>query len=323
MRLTSFQRLALTTTFVTYVLIGVGGLVRASGAGLGCPDWPRCFGSWIPPASAEALPPQFDATQFNPTLMWTEYLNRVLGMAVGFAIVATTVSAWRRHRRNGRVVWPIVAAVVLTGFQGWLGGRVVAHDLAPWIVTVHMVVALVIVQLLLWATMESLVAGRPTPVHPSPSLRAFGWWTWAATALLLGQVALGTIVRARVDVALDAGVPRADALSTAGAIDTAHREGAALVALAIVALCLWGWLRHSGHRALVLAASSALGLVAAQVAVGSVLAGSALPPAAQVAHLTLASLLLGALTALALVAWRWPASASAVPASALASAPTA
>lgn len=323
MRLTSFQRLALTTTFVTYVLIAVGGLVRASGAGLGCPDWPRCFGSWIPPVSAEALPPQFDATQFNPTLMWTEYLNRVLGMAVGFAIVATTVSAWRQHRGHGRVVWPIVAAVVLTGFQGWLGGRVVAHELAPWIVTVHMVVALVIVQLLLWATMESLVAGRPAPVHPSPGLHAFGWWTWAATALLLVQVGLGTIVRSSVDVALDAGVPRADALSNAGAADTAHREGAALVALAIVTLWLWVWLRQSGHRALMLAANGTLGLLAAQVAVGSVLAGLPLPPAAQVAHLTLASLLLGALTALALVAWRWPASADAVPAPALASTPTA
>ena len=79
-RYTSFQKLALWTTAVTYFLILVGGLVRASGAGLGCPDWPRCFGSWIPPASAAELPPQFDASQFNRTLMWTEYLNRLLGV---------------------------------------------------------------------------------------------------------------------------------------------------------------------------------------------------------------------------------------------------
>src|SRR5207247_1836170 len=100
-RFSSFQRLALCTTAITYFLILVGGLVRASGAGLGCPDWPRCFGSWIPPASAAQLPPQFDPSLFNPTLMWTEYLNRLLGVTVGFLILATVVSAWRHRRRGG------------------------------------------------------------------------------------------------------------------------------------------------------------------------------------------------------------------------------
>ncbi len=121
--MSSFQRLAVWTTATTYVLILVGGLVRASGAGLGCPDWPRCFGSWIPPASAEELPAPFDASQFNPTLMWTEYLNRLLGVTVGFLIFATLVSAIRHHRRVAGILWPTVAAFLLTGFQGWLGGR--------------------------------------------------------------------------------------------------------------------------------------------------------------------------------------------------------
>ena len=124
---TPFMRLALWTTALTYALILVGSLVRASGAGLGCPDWPRCFGSWIPPMSAEALPPQFSADQFNATLMWTEYLNRVLGVTVGLFILATVVAAWRHHRREGHILWPTVGALLLTGYEGWLGGRVVAH----------------------------------------------------------------------------------------------------------------------------------------------------------------------------------------------------
>jgi len=313
MRLTSFQRLAVTTTLLTYLLIGVGGLVRASGAGLGCPDWPRCFGSWIPPASAAALPPQFDPAQFNPTLMWTEYLNRLLGVSVGFAILGTTVAAWRRHRRHPRILWPIVAALLLTGFEGWLGGRVVAHELAAWIVTAHMLVALVIVQLLLWATVESLIVDRPS-ARPSGALRGFGWAAWAATAVLLVQVAFGTLVRGRVDDALDAAVPRAEALATVGMLDTTHRELAALVTLAVVGLWLWAWLRHGTHGPLVRAASAALAVVVAQLVAGMVLAGASLPPAAQVSHLTLASLLLGALTAVALVAWRWPAETLAPPA---------
>ncbi len=198
---TSFQRLAIAATAITYLLIAVGGLVRASGAGLGCPDWPRCFGSWIPPASAAELPPEFDPTQFNPTLMWTEYLNRLLGVTVGFAILAATVSAWRHHRRHPRILWPVVAAVLLTGFQGWLGGRVVAHDLAAWIVTVHMVVALVIVSLLLVAVLESMTNGKPG-VAP-PGRRAIARWTCLVIAVSLFQVGLGTQVRGRVDAALD------------------------------------------------------------------------------------------------------------------------
>ncbi len=155
-RLSSFQRLTLWTTAITYFLIFVGGLVQASGAGLGCPDWPRCFGGWVPPMSVADLPPQFDPSQFNPTLMWTEYLNRVLGMAVGLFILATVVSAWRHHRREPRILRTSIAALLLTGFQGWLGGRVVAHELAAWIVTVHLIVALVIVQMLLYVTVRSM-----------------------------------------------------------------------------------------------------------------------------------------------------------------------
>ncbi len=305
MRFTPFQRLAITTTALTYLLIAVGGLVRASGAGLGCPDWPRCFGSWIPPTSAAALPPEFDPALFNPTLMWTEYLNRLLGVSIGLAIFATTVSAWRRHRHAPRILWPTVAALLLTGYQGWLGGRVVAHELAPWIVTAHMVVALVIVQLLLWATVESLVAARPAGIAAPARLTLFAWAAWAVTALLLVQVGVGTQVRGAVDDALPV-LPRAEVLVSIGAIDTWHRELAAIVALAVVGLWVWAWLGHAANGPLRHTASAALGAVAVQIAAGMALAGFALPPAAQVIHLTVSSLLLGALTALALVAWRWP-----------------
>jgi len=92
-RFDAFQKLALATTATTYLLILVGGLVRAAGAGLGCPDWPKCFGSWVPPTGADQLPPGFDPAQFNPALAWTEYLNRLLGVLVGCLIFATLVAA--------------------------------------------------------------------------------------------------------------------------------------------------------------------------------------------------------------------------------------
>jgi len=287
-RLTSFQRLAIWTTATTYFLILVGGLVRASGAGLGCPDWPRCFGSWIPPASVADLPPQFDPSQFNPTLMWTEYLNRILGAAVGLLIFATAISAWRHHRRDPHILWTTIAAFLLVGFQGWLGGQVVANELAAWIVTVHLIVAIIIVQLLLYATYMAGAQG-------SQGLQGATTVIGLLIALTLLQAGFGTQVRGAVDVALDAGIARELALGTVGRLDYIHRDLAFGLLLACTLVTLW---LMSKRSALVPWSFVVLGLAAAQIAVGLYMAYGYLLPAAQVGHLTLSSLLLGAETVL-------------------------
>src|SRR5687768_8189132 len=215
-RFTSFQRLALWTTATTYFLILVGGLVRASGAGLGCPDWPRCFGSWVPPMSAADLPTGFEVSQFNPVLMWTEYLNRLLGATVGVLIFATVISAWRHHRHCARIFRPTLAAFLLVGFEGWLGGVVVQNELAAWIVTIHLVVALVIVSLLLYATVYAFFAGGAAhPLHGRPR-RPLALSVLGLIILTTVQVTLGAQVRERVDHALDAGTSRPAALATVG-----------------------------------------------------------------------------------------------------------
>ena len=308
-RFSPFQRLAIGTTAITYFLILVGGLVRASGAGLGCPDWPKCFGSWIPPASAAELPAQFDPSQFNQMLMWTEYLNRLLGVSVGLLILGTVVSAWRHHRNDPRILWSTIAALLLTGFQGWLGGRVVAHELAAWIVTAHLVVALVIVSLLLYATVtafedqpegfdKTFGGGRPSGL------------SILATAVLilftLIQVAIGAQVRGHVDSALDASVPRSQALGTVGFLDGLHRNTALIVLVftVLVAWVVWnGDTDRSGPKRW---AAAVVALAVAQVALGVVMAYVSLAPAAQVAHLTTASLLLGAEMVLLLLLRRQP-----------------
>jgi len=304
-RLSSFQTLALWTTGTTYVLILVGGLVRASGAGLGCPDWPRCFGGWIPPASAADLPAGFEASQFNATLMWTEYLNRLLGVAVGLLILATLVSAWRHHRHTPRIFWPTLAAFLLVGFQGWLGGVVVQQELAAWIVTVHMVVALVIVSLLLYATVYAFLAGRGDPTGtPGTTRQPLAWATLALITVTLLQVILGTQVREGIDHALDAGVARADALATVGRFDMWHREAALLVSAATAWVVWLVWTRHRRERTLIRATVVMTVFVGLQIVLGVSMAYLLLTPPAQVAHLTASSLLLGAETVVLLLA-RW------------------
>ena len=312
-RLSSFQTLALWTTGTTYFLILVGGLVRASGAGLGCPDWPRCFGGWFPPASAAELPPGFEPSQFNPALMWTEYLNRLLGVTVGILIFATLVSAWRHHRQTPRIFWPTVAAFVLVAFQGWLGGVVVQQELAAWLVTIHMVVALVIVSLLLYATVYAFFArGAAVRVH-GHGRRLLAWSALVLMVTTLGQVVLGTQVRERIDEAIDAGIARTEALATVGAFDRWHREGALVILIGAV-LVVWIVLsRHRDERALMEAAAVLAALVALQILLGISMAYLALTPSAQVAHLTASSLLLGAETVVFLLArWLPPRSATAI-----------
>ncbi len=302
-RLSSFQRLAIFTTAITYLLILVGGLVRASGAGLGCPDWPRCFGSWIPPASAAELPPEFDPSQFNAMLMWTEYLNRLLGVTVGLLILATVVSAWRHHRRDPGILWSAIAALLLTAFQGWLGGRVVAHELAAWIVTVHLIVALIIVSLLLYATVSAFRPLAPAFARQCDSSSGeAGSLAHATTSravaflvlVTLIQIALGTQVRGRIDAALDASVPRVDALGTVGVLDSLHRDSALAVGVGALLVAFIVWRRRPTRPALQFWAAAAVALALSQIVLGVVMAYVSLAPAAQVAHLTVASLLLGA-----------------------------
>ena len=234
--------------------------------------------------------------------MWTEYLNRLLGITVGFLILATTVSAWRHHRHQPRIVWATTAALLLVGYEGWLGGRVVAHELAAWIVTAHLVVALVIVQLLLYVTVQSaqgaqgaLGAQSAKGAQGAQSARVLQIACGALIAVTLLQIGLGTQVRGAVDAALDSGVARDLAVATVGRLDYLHRDLAFIVLAASAALMLW--LLYSRANAVVVRWSGvALALAVVQVGLGVVMAYGSLFPSAQVAHLTIASLLLGAQT---------------------------
>ena len=84
-----FRIFTILSTILTYILIFVGGMVRVAGAGMGCPDWPKCFGRWIPPTSLDQLPDHIDPAKFNIVLAWIEYGNRLFGALVGLSIAIT------------------------------------------------------------------------------------------------------------------------------------------------------------------------------------------------------------------------------------------
>jgi len=150
-----FFRSAIISTFLSYLLIFVGGLVRVSGSGLGCPDWPKCFGRWIPPTSIEQIPSHIDPTAFNIVLAWIEYGNRMLGIIVGLSITLMTVIALVYFRNNSKILYSSLVSLFLVGANGGLGAIVVSSVLNPFIVSLHMILALFLVSVLSYATIES------------------------------------------------------------------------------------------------------------------------------------------------------------------------
>jgi cytochrome c oxidase assembly protein subunit 15 len=233
--------------------------------------------------------------------MWTEYLNRLLGVMVGFLIFATAISAWRHHRHQPRILWTTIAAFLLVGFEGWLGGRVVAHELAAWIVTAHLIVAIVIVQLLLFATFEAYAPAPRAPQAPQALQAPFVIASLILLTLL--QAGFGTQVRGHIETAINDGVARGAALATVGRLDYLHRDLAFVVLIAATLLTLWLLSRRS-PLILIRWAFMVLLLSIAQIIFGVVMAYGSLVPAAQIGHLTVASLLLGAETVLWLLSRR-------------------
>lgn len=291
-----FQKLALTTLVFTFLLIGVGGFVRAAGAGLGCPDWPKCFDRWIPPTEVSQLPGHIDPIDFNFELAWIEYLNRLVGVFVGFLILTTAAIAWLDHRPERAVLRPAFLALLLVAFQGWFGGQVVAYELDPRFVTIHLLVALAIVSALIYAAFSSFATEGLLQIQVVIPRRVKRVVT-AATALCAAQILVGALVRGSIDV-IGSAIPNLERhllLERVGWLDDLHRTGGFVVALSCLAIA-FALRRVAGSKSLV----GRIGMLpaacaAVQFAAGVGLAHLALPPGLQVVHIFMASLLFGSL----------------------------
>ena len=131
--MTRFQRLALTAAVTTFLLVVVGAVVRSTGSGMGCPDWPTCHGALIPPLSDGAA--------------WIEWIHRTIAVVVGLLVLALVVVALRSHRAERSLVVASIAALLLTVFQAYLGKVTVDTGNAGQWVTAHLATAMVLLGL--------------------------------------------------------------------------------------------------------------------------------------------------------------------------------
>lgn len=238
-----FLSSAKTALVLVYLVIIAGALVRMTGSGMGCPDWPKCFGYYIPPTEEKELlytagkeyskgqviimeerllvakedfvaTTAFDQSHwaqytkhnyaiFNPFHTWVEYLNRLVGALAGIACLIALFFSFSFWKENKKLVFFNLFICFLMGFQAWLGKTVVDSVLNPYKITTHMLAALLIVAVQLYVINYVQETKKTKKVDPE-----FKWVLFAALGLTIIQIVFGTQVRESVDTVIEAGLPK-------------------------------------------------------------------------------------------------------------------
>jgi cytochrome c oxidase assembly protein subunit 15 len=301
---------------VVLLLILAGGIVRSSGSGMGCPDWPLCFGQVIPPLVESDLPANYQEiyaergyadTRFNALKTWTEYLNRLLGALTGLMVLVQAVLAFLLLRTRSvsmaastssgagvsgsTAFWAALLALVLVLVQGGIGAWVVASHLQGSVVTLHLALAWVLMGVQVGLGVH--LSGRPAQAWSIPRAEAWAMGFWLL--LLLVQLFLGAGVREAVDAWTPVYATDVFEMRVLGAVYLAHKNLWMLIMLggAWLAYRLWTQCPDGQARFWSFLAMASLTL---QVMSGLWMVLGALPALPRTLHVLLGSLaLVGAL----------------------------
>jgi heme o synthase len=292
-----FRRLAVVTIAATFVLIAVGGLVRATDSGLGCPDWPRCFGKLVPPAELHA---------------WIEHSHRLIASVVLVLVAWLVVAAWRTGQ--DRVVRrAAVAALVLVLAQAMIGAFVVWWKLRADSVTLHLATALALVGLLIYIGFRA--RWPADPARRRTQERGFVRLVGATAGLLYLQMLVGsTVTGHHAGLAYPLNVLLPDLGPSVARIQLAHRTLAMVVGALVIAAWVVARRTQRAHPTVTRLASYAAGLVVVQIGLGVANVANRLSALTVVPHLAVGALLWGTMVALWLHADRFSGTAERDPA---------
>lgn len=286
------------TLIAVYLLIFVGGVVRSTGAGMGCPDWPTCFGRWVPPISESQLPANYHelyakkgyaTVKFDPVKTWIEYVNRLLGSSIGILIFLTFIASLAYRKTLKSVMYLSFLAFILVGVEGWLGAKVVATHLSPWVITLHMGLALAVLAVLHLARHLAMVDKKAPE-----SLASLEKWIKIALVLTLLQIFLGTQVREQIDSisVLFSGISRDSWIAHLDWTFFIHRS----FSWVVLGINLWiGYLiytKTSFEKGQTLY-KRLLGLIIVEISLGVGMAYCSIPALFQPLHLLVATLIFG------------------------------
>ena len=319
----SFKMSVKISLILVYLVIAAGSIVRMTGSGMGCPDWPKCFGYWIPPTERTQLDwkpghqytkgqviilneelrvangnfessktfsdsnwgfyTQHDYAIFDPYETWIEYLNRLLGVVAGLAVLIMTILSFWKWKKN--ISHTLISVLILLGmgFQAWLGKTVVDSNLAPYRVSLHMGMALLIVLGLVFLLFSN--QKKTISIPRNITLKVLAWF---AVLLTLFQIGLGTQVRQFVDLQMHE--PPGQWLDPAPIKFYVHRTFS-LVVLGVHLILFW-ILRKMKRNVKVF--NQILGLIGLEIFSGILMFYFDFPFSSQPLHLIIAALLFGA-----------------------------
>ena len=326
-----FLRLNSITLIAVFFLIFIGGVVRSTGSGMGCPDWPKCFGQLIPPTDVSELPQDYqeiyskkrqekntrlssvlsmiglerlaiqiitdesilEEEPFNPVKTWVEYLNRLLGVVVGLLITGCLIGSIGYLKDKKRIFFLSLGALILVGFIGWVGSIVVSTNLLPGMITFHMILAIGLIALLIYIRFTTKKETIKGLITDKPyKVKRL---LLACLLLFVAQVVLGTQVREAVDIVADkfGEENKWDWINHLGLTFYIHRSYS-LIILGLHIFLLYRLLNsvHEFHSSKVLVWALMI-FVVLEVLAGAALAYFAFPFLVQPLHLLLAVLIFG------------------------------
>jgi heme a synthase len=323
-----FNNVALLAVISVFVVILAGGIVRSSGSGMGCPDWPKCFGSWVPPTEEAQLPvfyekvylekrlaknkriahlfqtlgftelagklltdpSVFQEQPFNALKTWIEYINRLVGVLIGLFIIGTFVLSVYLWSFDKWITILSGVSVVLVAFIGWVGSIVVSANLMPFTVTLHMVLAVLLVGLLIFIKARSgLYFIKPAGLD---NFKKVWYISWLVCGLVFLQLLLGTQVREQVDLYLQVLNGHAGIIEELGLVFYVHRSFSIVVTGLIVYLA---WLINysAANREIKRSTQFLFVILVLEILAGVGMAYMDIPASLQPLHLTLGSLMVG------------------------------
>jgi len=326
-----FRKTSRVTLIAVYVLILVGGIVRSTGSGMGCPDWPKCFGMWIPPTDESQLADTYKEdfveyrrnknikfaayldvmgfaekaeqvrndqsilteTEFNVSKTWTEYINRLIGAVIGLLIIVNFMASRKFFKEDKSVfIWSLIL-VIMVIFQGWIGSVVVSTNLLPWMVTIHMLLAMLIVAVLIYLVFK--VRSKPERPVIIPDKGTLNTLMIISGILITLQILLGTQVREAIDeVAISLNFENRDTwVGMAGISFIIHRSLSILLVLSQIGVFYILYRNGLLKTGLTNYTGIILGIIVLEVLLGVIMSYFGIPPFAQPLHLLFAIIIFG------------------------------